>query len=291
MRIVALLSALLAPAPAMALDLDALWDFDRPAASEQRFRDAVANASADEQLILQTQIARTFGMRRDFAKAREILSTLEGKLAHASAEVRARYELELARTYASATHRPPLPTAQDRERAGRGFLEAFDVAQRAGLDDLAIDALHMMVFVDTDPSQQRAWNEKAIVYLERSTRPEAKRWEGPLRNNLGYAKHLQGDYEGALREFRLSRAAYEREGKDKSARIADWMIAWTLRAQKKYDEALAMQLKLEKAFDAAGEPDPYVYEELEHLYRAIGNDAEAKRYAAKLQTIRAQAVR
>jgi len=291
-RMRALVTVLLAmPITAMGLDLDALWDFDHPAVSEQRFTDALAKASPDEQAILQTQIARTFGLRGDFAKARQILSTLEVDLPRASAEVQARYHLELGRTYASAAHRLPLPTAEDRERARRAFLHAFDVAQRAGLDGIAIDALHMMVFVDTEPGQQLAWNVKAIAYVERSTRADAKRWEGPLRNNIGYAKHQQGDYEGALREFRLSRAAYERAGKEKSVRVADWMIAWTLRAQKKYREALAIQLRLERAFDAAGEPDPYVYEELEHLYRAMGNEQQADRYAAKLEAVRASAVR
>jgi hypothetical protein len=200
--------------------------------------------------------------------------------------VQARYSLELGRTYVSAAHAVAAITTEDREHARRDFLDAFDIAQRAGLDGIAVDALHMMAFVDAAPAQQLAWNEKALAYVERSSRPDAKRWEGSLRNNLGCAKHQQGDYDAALREFRLSRAAYERAGKDKNVSIADWMIAWTLRARHKYHEALAIQLRLERAFDADGSPDPYVYEELEHLYRALGNEQEAKRYAAKLQAAR-----
>jgi hypothetical protein len=58
--------------------LSGLWDYSKPAVSEQRFRAALAGASADDALILQTQIARTFGLRKDFAKAREVLATVEG---------------------------------------------------------------------------------------------------------------------------------------------------------------------------------------------------------------------
>ena len=59
------------------------------------------------------------------------------------------------------------------------------------------------------------------------------------------------------------------------------MIAWTLRAQACNDEALAIQLRLEREGDAAGAPDPYVFEELEILYRERGDAAAAARYAAR----------
>jgi tetratricopeptide (TPR) repeat protein len=137
--------------------------------------------------------------------------------------------------------------------------------------------------VDTEPARQLEWDERAIAYLERSDQADAKRWEGALRNNVGYARHLRGEYEEALAQFRLSRAAHERSGRVRNVRIADWMIARTLRAQNKYEQALAIQLELERAWDADGEPDPYVYEELEHLYRALGDEARARRYGAKLK--------
>ena len=46
------------------------------------------------------------------------------------------------------------------------------------------------------------------------------------------------------------------------------MVAWTLRALGRMDEALDIQLRLEHECEAAGAPDPYVFEELEILYRA-----------------------
>jgi len=95
-----------------------------------------------------------------------------------------------------------------------------------------------------------------------------------------------GEYDEALRQFKLSLAAHERAGRPRNVRIAHWMIAWTLRAQRRFDEAIAIQLRLEREWDEAGEPDPYVFEELEQLYRATGDSARADPYAAKLRASR-----
>jgi hypothetical protein len=59
------------------------------------------------------------------------------------------------------------------------------------------------------------------------------------------------------------------------------MIAWNLRAMGRLEEALEIQLRLEKECEAAGEPDPYVFEELEALYRLLGNLERAEFYAAR----------
>jgi tetratricopeptide (TPR) repeat protein len=270
----------------MAVDIDALWDHSKPQLSEQRFREALAGASGEEVLLLQTQIARTHGIRKDFARAREILAAIAPQAGAAAPPVRVRYLLELGRTYASATHAQAAITPAERELARASFLEAFEVARTARLDALAIDALHMMAFVDTEPGAQLAWDTKALAHMEGSDQPDAKKWEASLRNNVGYARHLLGEYDEALRQFRLSLAAHERAGRARAVRIAHWMIAWTLRAQRKFDEAIAIQLRLEREWQEANEPDPYVFEELEHLYRATGDTAQAEAYAQKLRAAR-----
>ena len=77
--------------PAMpAIDLTPLWDFSRPAVTEQRFRDLLPAASAEDAAILRTQIARTFGLRRDFATARRLLDEMEPALAGLGPEPRVR---------------------------------------------------------------------------------------------------------------------------------------------------------------------------------------------------------
>ena len=62
---------------AIAIDVTPLWDFSKPELSEQRFRAALETAEFVDALILQTQIARTHGLRKDFAKAQAVLAAIE----------------------------------------------------------------------------------------------------------------------------------------------------------------------------------------------------------------------
>lgn len=266
---------------AMAIDLAPLWDFSKPELSEQRFRAALPGASADDQLILQTQIARTKGMRKDFASAREVLKDIESKVAEAGPEARARYFLELGRTYASAKHDPAAVTATAKEQARRAFTTALDIAKAARLDALAIDAIHMFAFIDAAPTDQLTWGQAALAVVLASDQPAAQKWEASVRNNIGYALHQLGRYEEALAEFNQA-ASIREKGKDAEAtRTANWMVAWTLRALNRTDEALNIQLRLEREADAAKQPDPYVFEELELLYAGKGNKERAAHYAAR----------
>lgn len=270
----------------MALDITPLWNHSDPAASEQRFRQALAGASGDDALELQTQIARSYGIRRRFAEARQVLAGIEPAIPQAGPQAQVRYYLELGRTFASTAHEPKEITPEFREKARTAYTRAFEKAKAARLDYLAVDALHMMNTVDAGPAEQIAWDEKALAYMEASPQHEAKKWEGSLRNNLGYAYHLAGRYDEALAQFRLSLAAQERNGSAVNARVAHWMIARTLRFQGKAQEAIAIQLRLERDWNEVGEPDPYVYEELEKLYRESGDAARADAYAARLRASR-----
>src|SRR5512143_2721695 len=103
------------------LDISALWDFDNPELSEQRFQAALSSASADEALILQTQIARSYGLRGDFTRALQVLADLQPQMGDASVEARVRYDLELGRCYCSATHPPESQTPEARERARSAY--------------------------------------------------------------------------------------------------------------------------------------------------------------------------
>jgi tetratricopeptide (TPR) repeat protein len=264
---------------AMAIDLNPLWNFDDPLQSEQRFRAALATATGDDAIILQTQIARSYGLRGDFAKAREILKDLEPQLPSAGAEARIRHSLELGRTYASAAHPPETQTSDAKEQAREAYKRAYEVARRGELDGLAVDALHMLAFVDTEPADQLKWAQQALVIAQASSQPAAKKWEASLRNNIGYALYQLGRYDEALEQFKQAVVLRERGDDVQARRIADWMVGWTLRALNRNDEALEIQLRLEREREAAGVPSPYVFEELELLYRTKGDRERADHYA------------
>lgn len=257
------------------IDVSAMWDFSRPEASEQRFREALASAHGDQALVLRTEIARSYGLRKDFAKAREMLRAMEPLLADAGPEARARWSLELGRTYASAAHPPGSVTEDDRREARRAFAAALEVATAARLDGLAVDAIHMFAFVDTAPAEQLLWARRALEVVEKSSQPDARRWEASIRNNLGYALHQLGRHEEALAQFERV-VELRREAKNPAAlAVARWMVAWALRSLGRLDEALAMQLELDRELQASGRTDVHVLEELEILYRARGDEARA----------------
>ena len=70
------------------------------------------------------------------------------------------------------------------------------------------------------------------------------------------------------------------EGGAAEVRVAKWMLAHTERLRGRDDAALAAQLALERECAEAGEPDPYVFEELALLYAARGDAARAAHYQA-----------
>jgi tetratricopeptide (TPR) repeat protein len=267
---------------AQAVDLSSLWDFSRPDVSEQRFRAALLTASGDDALILRTQIARSLGLRRDFERAREELRAVVKELDRAGAEARTRYFLELGRTYASAAHPAELQTPQASELARSAYRQAIELARTASLDGLAIDAIHMMAFVDTDAADQLTWAEEALRIVESSTQPAARRWEASIRNNLGHALHQLGRYDEALVQLRQAVAIRERGTSAEATRTAHWMVARTLRAMGRVDEALKIQLRLEREADLAGKPDHYVFEELRLLYASKGEPDRARHYEDRI---------
>ena len=118
----------------MPVDLSTLWDFSDPALSEQRFRDALSHAEADDRLILHTQIARSFGLRRKFDEARAVLAAIAPSVPAAGAEARTRYQLELGRTYASATHAPDDRNDAHNALARAAYEAALAEARGAALD-------------------------------------------------------------------------------------------------------------------------------------------------------------
>ncbi|HEX3271596.1 MAG TPA: tetratricopeptide repeat protein [Ktedonobacterales bacterium] len=255
--------------------IDALWNYDHPAESEDAFRRALE--ALDDQvdvalrLELLTQITRAQGLQRRFEGAHATLDMVEAQLDGSTPRVRIRYLLERGRVYNSS--RQP-------ERAQPYFVEAWELASTTGEDILAIDAAHMLAII-APPEASLEWNQRALEIAERSIAPRALHWRGSLYNNIGWTYHDASDYEQALATFQQAAAARREEGNPALVRIAVWAEARTLRSLGRVEEALALQQELLRGFDTQGEQDGYVYEEIAECLAILGRDDEARPYFAR----------
>ncbi|MTD16090.1 tetratricopeptide repeat protein [Nakamurella sp. YIM 132087] len=248
-------------------DLDAWWDFDDPAASADRFRQALAVLPADRPVIaaeLTTQLARALGLAGDGAGASALLDQVDTS----TPVVQARVALERGRL---------LRSGGAPEAAVPFFRTALDAAGSAGEEYLTVDALHMLAIVLPDEADELTG--QALIVTSRSADPRVRRWAGALRNNLGWSHHDAGDHQGALRQFEGALEVYLEHGTAEQVHIAHWSVARALRSLGRHDEALAIQSRLSQ--DDA--PDGYVEEELAELYEALGRPDEATHHRHRAQ--------
>lgn len=250
-------------------DFMALWDYNDPAATAERFERVLARVEASENEAahaeLQTQIARTYSLRGAFDRANEILDEVESMLTDDAPRPRIRYLLERGRTFNSAG---------DPERACLLFDEAWTLAKSSGEDGLAVDAAHMLGIAAPHEDRMR-WNLAALALAEASDDPDAHRWCGSLSNNIGWTHFEQAAYDEALDVFERCLAWQTAQGKAPEIRIARWSIARTHRALGATDKALAEQRAL---YETMGdEPDGYVYEEIAECLHTLG-DGDAARW-------------
>jgi tetratricopeptide (TPR) repeat protein len=249
-----------------------LWDFNDPAASERRFREALVAVSGDREAHaeLQTQLARSLGLQGRFDDAHALLDEVDA-IGGIEPRVKVRAALERGRLCNSAGN------SSD---AIPYFSEALELAESAGESSLAIDAAHMLA-IASPPVEQLAWNLRALAMAEAATDDASRGWAGALLNNIGWTYHDRGDYELALDHF--TRAAAFRRAKEQAreTRIADWCVGRTLRSLGRIEEALAMQFRLAEEWSAAGESDPYVSEELGECLLAAGRAGEAREHFAE----------
>lgn len=247
-------------------ELDDLWDFDDPAASEVRFRQWLADlppsTDLSERAEAQTQLARAQGLQRHFADAHATLDQMESQLPRLTVRVQMRYHLERGRVFNSAGAL---------ERARPLFLGAWEQARVAGEDALAVDAAHMLAIVASG-EEAFTWNLRALELAHSSDQPPARHWQGPLYNNMGWSLFGDGRYEEALAMFERALEQRQVEGRAKEMGIAQWCIARTLRALGRTDEALAMQRSL---LETQAE-DGYVSEEMGECLLALGREDESR---------------
>ncbi len=256
-------------------DIEKLWNFQKPDESEHRFRDAIdslgPHAPVAIRLELETQIARTYGLRGEFDRAHALLDSVHSELTDDMGVARVRYLLERGRTFNSSRNVPP---------AREAFLEAWTLGRSIGADALAVDAAHMMAIVEP-PEKKLRWNLDAMSLAEASDDPKAGRWLGSLYNNIGWDHFAEGRFAEALAAHEKGLAWQREHGSDYTTRIARWSVAKLLRHVDRVDEALVLLRELEAEHDALGEPDGFVYEELGECLLAQGHADEATPYFQK----------
>ena len=252
-------------------EIEEFWEYDNPAASEQRFRAALGSEGNDRDLELQTQIARTYSLRRRFDEAHRILDQIQPALPTSSARVRSRYLLERGRT---------LRSAGDKAAAESLFRQAYDVALGAGEIGLAVDAAHMLALV-TPAEAAAAWTDTGISLARSSGDAKARALLPALLNNHAWNLHDAGRFDDALPVFIEAESAWRATGKQPQGRIATWSVARCLRSLGRYHEALTLQRTLEAEWSAGGGSDGYVFEEIAEILDALGRPAEARPYYAR----------
>ena len=255
-------------------DLDRLWDYDHPDASERKFRDLLPAAvdSGDLSYIAQllTQIARAEGLQRRFEDAHKTLDRVEKALPKADDKAKIRYLLERGRVFNSSGNT---------DDARPLFLQAYDLALKSKEDPYAVDAAHMMAIVEPTEKQLQ-WNLKALALAEDSQDERARNWKGSLYNNIGWTYFDQRQYEDALAMFEKALEFREEQGDPTSIRIAKWGVAKALRMMDHTEEALEMQEELLQEYEAAGQTSGDVYEEIAECLIVMDREQEAQEWFA-----------
>lgn len=269
-------AAVHAAGPDYSEQLDRLWDYDAPAASEQRFRAEAARQArgSREAVEAATQLARAQGLQRHFTEADATLDGVAPGLASLPARLNVRYLLERGRVR-NSSGKP--------EGAVPLFLQALRESERDALPSAEfyrVDALHMLG-IAAPADAQLEWNRKALAAAEAATDVRARNWRGSLLHNLGWTLHERGDYEGALAYWQRALAVRAAAGDVPRTRIAKWTVARGLRSLGRLDEAERIQRALVVETEGARAPDGFIYEELAEIALARQDTAAAKPWAAK----------
>ena len=255
-----------------AADIDALWEYDDPVRSESAFRDALASTNGDERLELLTQIARTYGLRGRFDEAHRLLDEVSSHLKSAGARPRIRYMLERGRTFNSSGAvglARPL------------FVEAWQLANAVRSDALAVDAAHMVAITYGGTAGALDWNRKGLGLARGSKDAKAQALVPAMLNNTAWDLHDMGRYAEALPIFEQALVEWTARSRSSQIHFARWSVARCLRSLGRFQEALTMQLALEREDAERSGVDGNVLEEIAELYESLGRMADARAYFAR----------
>ncbi len=264
------------PTPGYVVDPRLPWDLERPREAEASFRaelrarvdSAEGHARAVELL---TQLARAQAVQVRIADAHTSLAESARLLTKVELPTpQLRQLLELGRVL--TLERMP-------SRARAQFAQAFTLAREVGDDFLAIDAAQMMSLVEA-PKQQIEWLDRALALAEKAEPPATRRWTGVLLQARGWFHFDLRQFDRALDCFTRAARLWETEGDDRRANGARYCMARTLRATKRFAEALAIQQAILADHSRSGRRDGLVYEELAECLHALKRGDDAHGYFA-----------
>lgn len=254
-------------------DFDRWWDYDRPAATERKFRDLLpqAEAAGDLSYLLQlhTQIARCQGLQGHFDACHATLDAVEKRLTTATPVARIRYLLERGRALNSANH------AGQAKPLFRAAWNAANSAQEVGY---AIDAAHMLAIVESDWKGQADWNRKALALAEKDARQQ--NWLPSILNNLGETYRAGKDYQKALDCFE-KQAQWYRDHHRRPDIFNMKDIARMNRLLGRADKALAVIEPIAQDLRSRNQPDGYISAEYGQCLVAVGRAGAAKPFLAE----------
>ena len=182
---------------------------------------------------------------------------------------RLRYQLERGRTFNSSG---------EKEQARALFVQAWEQAQAAHEEGLAVDAAHMLAITYSGTPDGPVWNQRGLELARASQDPKARGLIPAMLNNMAWDLHDLGRYPEALPVFEAAQAEWTARGKPVQIRMAKWAVARCLRSLGRFEQAMAIQRLLEAETQSAGAPNRFVFEEIAENLLALGKPEEAGPY-------------
>lgn len=247
-------------------DIDALWDYRDPVASEHRFRVLLPPATATPgpgwHAELLSQLARAVCLQRRHDEAHALLDQATSLLAAAGDRAAIRVGLERGRI-----HNDTGRTAE----AVAAFREAFERADAAAEVHLAADALHMLAYV-TRGEESLRWHRAALALCARHDDPRLRRWQVTLHTNMADEYERQGDFASGRRAVEQALAVAEALGLGEAACGSRVFLARLHRLEGNLEPAWEI---IQAAFDP-NDPRGWSHEEYAECLHARGRIEDAR---------------
>jgi tetratricopeptide (TPR) repeat protein len=248
-------------------DLDTIWNYQDPEASEARFRALLPRAKEQRayHIELLTQLARSVCLQRRYDDAHAILDEAEACLTDDLRRPRLRCHLERSRILNDTGH-PQASIAQAQK--------ARDIGDEIGELHLTADALHMIAYVVPDDEEAIHWHDVAIEFCEAHVADERmRRWLSTLYINVGDKYEALGRFAEGIDSVNEGIDVAEKLGLTTKVLRARCLLARLHRL----DDRLAQAKTMIESVRNAGFAEGWVHEELAECLQAAGKPADAAR--------------